>query len=114
MVIERGGLYWAVINPVSVDRPATRRPVLVNQGSSYNESRMATVLVAVITSNTALATMPGNTFLPAAVTGLPRDSVVNVTALVTLNKTDLSDGIGTTPQSLMRDIDRGLRLVLHL
>ena len=84
------------------------------QASSYNESRLATVLVAVVTSNTALATMPGNTFLPSVVTGLPRDSVVNVTALVTLDKTDLSDWIGTTPQSLMQEIDRGLRRVLGL
>lgn len=88
--------------------------MLVIQNSSYNESRSATVLVAVITSNTALATMPGNTFLPAAVTGLARDSVVNVTALVTVDKTDLHDWIGTTPQSLMREVDRGLRRVLDL
>lgn len=82
--------------------------------SSDNASRLATVLVAVLTSDTALATMPGNTFLPAAATGLPRDSVVNVTALVTLNKSDLSDRIGTTPPSLMRDVDRGLRRILDL
>lgn len=112
--MERGGLYWAELGPAVGSRPAKRRPVLVIQAPSYNESRLATVLVAVITSNTALATMPGNTFLPATVTGLPRDSVVNVTALVTLDKTDLSDRIGTTPPSLMRDVDRGLRRVLDL
>ncbi len=113
-MIERGSLYWAELGAAIGNRPAKRRPVLVIQSSSYNESRLATVLVAVITSTTALATMPGNTFLPAAVTGLPRDSVVNVTALVTLDKTDLSDWIGTTPQSLMREVDRGLRRVLDL
>ena len=113
-MIERGGLYWAELGPSVGSRPAKRRPVLVIQGSSYNESRLSTVLVAVVTSNTALATMPGNTFLPAAVTGLPRDSVVNVTALITLNKTDLTDWIGTTPLSILREIDRGLRLVLDL
>lgn len=52
----------------------------------YNASRLATVVAAVITSNTALATMPGNVFLPSVVTGLKRDSVVNVTAIVTMNK----------------------------
>ena len=114
MVIERGGLYWAELGPAAGSRPAKRRPVLVVQGSAYNESRVATVLVAVVTSSTALATMPGNVFLPAAVTGLPRDSVVNVTALVTLDKTDLRNWIGTTPQSLMREVDRGLRGVLDL
>lgn len=63
-------------------RPARRRPVVVIRSSSYNKSRLAIVLVAVIRSHTALATMPGNAFLPAAVTGLPRNSVVNVTAPV--------------------------------
>lgn len=114
MVIERGGLYWADLGPAAGSRPAKRRPVLVIQALSYNDSRLATVLAAVVTSNTVLAAMPGNTFLPAAVTGLPRDSVVNLTALVTLNKTDLSDRIGTTPLSLMREVDRGLRRILDL
>lgn len=114
MVIERGDLFWVDLGPAARTTPAKRRSVLVIQASSYNHSRLATVLAAVVTSNTALATMPGNTFLPAAVTGLSRDSVVNVTALVTLNKSDLTDWIGSTPQSLMRDVDRGLRLVLSL
>lgn len=114
MVIERGDLYWADLGPAVGSRPAKRRPVLVIQAGSYNDSRLATVLAAVITSNTVLATMPGNTFLPATVTGLPRDSVVNVTALVTLNKTDLIERIGTTPLSLMREVDRGLRRILDL
>jgi mRNA interferase MazF len=88
--------------------------VLVIQSDSYNESRLATVLVAVVTSNTALATMPGNVFLPTTATGLPRDSVVNVTALVTLNKSDLSEQIGQVPSRLLDDVDRGLRQVLNL
>ena len=87
---------------------------MVIQSDPYNESRLATVLVAVVNSNTALATMPGNSFLPAAATGLPRDSVLNVTALVTLDKTDLVDRAGRTPDSLLNDIDRGLRRVLAL
>ena len=114
MVIQRGDLYWVELGPAAGSRPAKRRPVLVIQADAYNRSRLATVLVAVITSNTALATMPGNTFLPAAATGLPRDSVVNITALITLNKTDLSDPIGTTPPSLLNEIDRGLRRILDL
>jgi mRNA interferase MazF len=68
----------------------------------------------VIASNTALAIMPGNVFLPAAASGLPRDSVVNITALVTLNKTDLTDFAGKLPSSLMREVDNGLRRMLAL
>ena len=90
MVTEQGGIYWAELGPAVGSRPAKRRPVLVIQSNTYNESNLATVLVAVITTNTALATMPGNVFLAATATGLPRDSVVNVTAIVTLNKSDLA------------------------
>ena len=113
-MISRADIYWADLGPPSGSRPAKRRPVLVVQSDPYNASRLATVLAAVITSNTALATMPGNVFLPGTVTGLPRDSVVNVTALVTLNKADLTDRVGDVPPSLMRDVDRGLRRVLDL
>lgn len=114
MVIERGDIYWADLGQAVGSRTAKRRPVLVIQSNAYNSSRLATVLAVVITSNTSLAAMPGNTFLPAAVTGLPRDSVVNVTALVTLNKTDLSEWAGHTPQALTDDVDRGLRRILDL
>jgi mRNA interferase MazF len=114
MVIERGGIHWADLGPAVGSRPAKRRPVLVVQADAYNSSRLATVLAAVITSNTALATMPGNAFLPSSVTGLARDSVANVTALVTLNKSDLGERAGRLPLSVMREVDRGLRRVLGL
>lgn len=83
------------------------------QAKPYNDSRLATAIVAIVTSNTALAAMPGNVFLPAAATGLPKDSVVNVTALATLDKTDLEQ-VGTLPVKLMREVDEGLRRVLSL
>ncbi len=114
MVIARGGVYWANLGEPVGSRPAKRRPVLVISGNAYNRSRLATILVASVTSNTQLATMPGNVFLPTNVTGLPRDSVVNVTVLVTLNKTDLADQAGTLSPALMKDVDRGLRRVLEL
>lgn len=113
-MIQRGEVYWADLGESSGSRPAKRRPVLVAQSDPYNASRLATVLAVVITSNTALAAMPGNVFLPAAMTGLPRDSVVNVTALVTLNKTDLTDRVGHLLPSLMSEVDRGLRRALGL
>jgi mRNA interferase MazF len=114
LVISRGGIHWADLGEPTGSRPAKRRPVIVVQSRPYNASRLATVVVAVITSNTALATMPGNVFLPAVATGLPRDSVVNVTALVTLNKADLKDQVGQASDELMREIDRGLRRVLGI
>ncbi len=113
-MIERNVIYWADLGAPTGSRPAKRRPVLIVQSDPYNTSRLATVLGAVITSNTALAAMPGNVFLPAALTGLPRDSVVNITALVTLNKTDLTDPVGRLPLTLVQEVDRGLRRVLGI
>jgi mRNA interferase MazF len=113
-VIRRGEVYWADLGPARGSRPAKRRPVLVIQSDSYNASQLATVLAAVVTSNTALATMPGNVFVPAVSTGLPRDSVVNVTALVALDKDDLLECAGDLPSTLMRKVDQGLRRVMAL
>ncbi|MDQ1442783.1 MAG: mRNA interferase MazF [Acidimicrobiaceae bacterium] len=114
MVIGRGSIYWADLDPAVGSRPARLRPVLVVSGDGYNRSRLATVLAAVITSNTQLAAMPGNVFLPKNVTGLARDSVVNVTGLATLNRSDLADRAGNVPVALMREVDRGLRRSLDL
>lgn len=113
-MIQRGQVHWVDLGEPVGSRPGKRRPVLIIQSDEYNASRLATVLAAVVTSNTGLATMPGNVFLPAAATGLPRDSVVNVTALVTLDKTDLYQPAGEVPMALMREVDVGLRLVLKL
>jgi mRNA interferase MazF len=111
-VIERGGIHWVDLGRPVKSRPAKRRPVLVVQADAYNASDLATVLVAVVTSNTALAAMPGNVFLPALATGLPQDSVVNVTALTTVGKAELGEQVGLAPGSLMSEVDAGLRRVL--
>lgn len=111
---QRGDVCWADLGEPHGSKPAKRRPVLVIQADPYNASRLSTTLAAVITSNTGLAAMPGNVFVPAIASGLPKDSVVNVTALVTLDKTDLDPAVGQLPASLMHEVDRGLRRVLGL
>jgi mRNA interferase MazF len=113
-VTERGCICWADLGEARGSKPAKRHPVLVIQSDPFNASRLNTTVAAVITSNTALAAMPGNVFLPAAVSGLPKDSVVNVTALVTLDKTDLAAPAGRLPAPLMKDVNRGLRRVLGI
>jgi mRNA interferase MazF len=87
--------------------------VLVVQDDAVNASRLATTIVAVITSNTNQAAV-GGVFVPAATSGLSKDSVVNLTALFTLNKTDLDTPLGRLPTYLMDEVDDGLRLVLGL
>ena len=112
--MRRGDIHWVDLGPVVSSAPAKRRPVLVIQENSFNDSRLATVIVAVITSNTQAAEHPGNVFLPTAASGLPKDSVVNVSQLLTINKTDLAEQASALPRYLLSEADAGLRLVLGL
>ncbi len=112
--MQRGCVCWADLGAVRGSKPAKRRPVLIVQANPYNASRLATTVAAVITSSTALAALPGNVFLPAAVSGLPRDSVINLTALVTLDKADLTSQARRLPASFMDEVDRGLRRIVGL
>jgi mRNA interferase MazF len=89
--------------------------VLVIQANEYNRSRLATTIVAVLTSNTTLAAMPGNVFLPAIATGLPKDSVANVTALIAVDRRELDPHpVGQVPGHLMLEVEQGVRRVLDL
>jgi mRNA interferase MazF len=114
VVIARGDIFWADLGEPNGSRPAKIRPVLVIQADAYNQTRLATVIVAAITSNTTRAAIPGNTFLPAVSTGLQRDSVVNVTSLYTLNRDELLDRAGLVAGEFLREVDQGLRHVVDL
>lgn len=94
--------------------PGYRRPVLIIQADSFNRSRIKTVVVAVITKNTALAAAPGNVMLSATESGLPLDSVVNVSQIITLDRLLLTEFINSLPPSLMIKVEDGLRLVMNL
>ena len=113
-MIVRGGVYWADLGEATGSRPAKRRPVLVVQSDAYNASALSTVIAVVLTSNTALAVMPGNVFVPATASGLPRDSVVNVTSMVTLDEDDVTEMVGRLPSYLQAEVDQGLCRVLDL
>lgn len=114
MVIERGAIFWADLGAPIGSRPAKRRPVLVVQSDAFTRTRLATVIVAAFTSNTELAIWPGNVFVPALSSGLPRDSVVNITAVAAIDREELDDPVGTLPFALMREVERGLRAILGL
>ncbi len=114
MVVSRGDIHWVDLGSVRGSAPAKRRPVLVVQADPFNRSRLATVVVCVVTSNTAAAELPGNVFVPASASGLPKDSVVSVAQLVTLNRSDLSDRVADLPPYLLAEVDAGLRTALQL
>jgi mRNA interferase MazF len=114
VVITRGGIHWVDLGPVLDSAPAKRRPVLVVQSDDFNASRIATVVVCAITSNTAVAGLPGNVFVPAAASGLSKDSVVNVSQLITLDKARLGSIAGRIPVYALTEVEAGLRTVLAL
>jgi mRNA interferase MazF len=88
--------------------------VLVVQADSFNLSRIQTIIVAAITTNVGLAEAPGNVLLPARSVGLPRDSVVNVSQILTLDRNFLTEHVGTLLPRQLRSVDEGLRTVLQL
>lgn len=94
--------------------PGGRRPVLIVQSDRFNRSAIETVIVAAITSQASRAEAPGNMSLRAKQSGLPRDSVVNVSQLVALERAVLTARIASLGAKAMRDVDAGLRLVLDL
>ena len=112
--IQRGEIWWADLPEPRRSEPGYRWPVLVVQADSFNLSGIQTVIVAVITTNLDLAEAPGNVLLPARLSGLPRDSVANVSQLLTLDRGFLTGHAGTLPARLQRSVDEGLRLVLQL
>lgn len=114
MVVQRREIWWADLEEPRGSEPGFRRPILIVQADSFNRSRLRTVLGVVLTSRTKLLDAPGNVLLPATNTGLPKDSVANVTQVVTLDEEYLTERTGRVPPKIMAHVDAGLKLVLDL
>ncbi len=112
--MKRGEVWWADLPEPAGSEPGFRRPVLVVQADEFNRSRIRTVIAAAITSNTNLAAAPGNVTLPKRSVGLGRDSVVNVSQLVTLDKRFLVERAGRVSDTKLRQVEDGLRLAVAL
>lgn len=112
--MTRGEIWWADLPEPRRSEPGYRRPVLVIQANSFNQSGIRTVIVSVLTSNLRLAEAPGNVYLPAKVSGLLRDSVVNVSQLLTLDRSFLTEEVGKLSGRLLVEVDAGLRLIMNL
>ena len=113
-MIGRGEIRWADLGRPDGSAPGYRRPVVVVSADAFNTSRISTVLVAAISSNSDLAAAPGNVSLLAGRVGLQNDSVVNVSQIVTIDKQRLSDPIGRLTLQQLTDVDAGLRLALAI
>ena len=112
--MKRGQIWWAELPEPKASEPGYKRPVLVVQADEFNNSRIGTVIVVVLTSNLKLADAPGNVHVSKLKSGLQRDSVVNISQILTLDKDFLTEQVGTLDKPTLRQIDEGLQLVLSL
>jgi mRNA interferase MazF len=112
VVIAQGEVWWADLPPPTGSGPGFRRPIVVAQGDALNRSRLATVVCVPLTSNLRWADAPGNVLLPARTTGLPKESVANVSQIVTLDRAVLTERVGKLPRSKVDLILAGIGVVL--
>jgi mRNA interferase MazF len=114
VVIERGQAWWADLGEPDGSEPGYHRPVLIVQSDGFNRSRLQTVIAIVLSTNARLVEAPGNVWLPAKITGLPKDSVANVSQVITVDRDCLIELAGRVRGQPLKDVEHGLRLVLGL
>jgi len=110
----RGEIWWANLPNPSGSEPGYRRPVLIIQSDAFNRSKINTVICAVITSNMKLANSPGNVLLPKGISNLPKESVINISQIITIDKSFVLECVGTISKSFFRRVEEGIRLVFDL
>lgn len=108
----QGKLWWAELLAPTGSGPGYRRPVVVVQGDALNRSRISTAICVPLTSNLVWANAPGNVLLPAAATGLPKDSVANVSQIVAIDRFLLTEQIGRLTPKLLEQVLNGIDIVL--
>lgn len=113
-MIERSQIWWADLGEPRGSSPGFERPVVIVQSAYFNQTKINTLVVAIITSNVDLAAMPGNVYLSKRASGLEKESVVNVSQIFTIDKDDLLEYVSTLSDRKMEQVDKGLRLVLDL
>ena len=114
LVMRRGEIWWASLPAPRGSEPGYRRPIVIVQSDEFNESRISTVIVAILTSNLRLAAAPGNFRLDRRETGLSRDSVLNLSQVLTVDKSFLTERVGALSVRNLAAMDAGLKLVMGL
>lgn len=112
--MKRGDIWWAELPEPTASEPGYRRPVVIIQSNEFNKSRINTVVVVAITSNLRLANAPGNIKLPINKTGLDRESVANVSQIITIDKQFLTEQVGQLGSATRQQLNEGVKLVLDL
>jgi mRNA interferase MazF len=112
VVVARGEIWWADLSEPIGSEPGYRRPVIVVQGDPLNRSRIATVVVVPLTSNLQWADAPGNVLLSSDLTGLSKDSVANVSQILAVDKSTLTERVSKLPQGKLDLVYSGIDIVL--
>ncbi len=114
MIVERGQVWTADLGEPEGSEPGFNRPVLIVQSDAFNRSRLRTVIAVVLSTNVRLVDAPGNVLIPAKSSGLKKDSVANVSQVITIDREFLIELAGRVRGQLLKDVEHGLRLVLDL
>jgi mRNA interferase MazF len=112
VAISRGEIWWADLAEPSGSEPGFRRPVVVVQCDAFNRSNIQTVVCVPLTSNLVWADAPGNVLLPSSSSGLSKDSVANVSQIITVDRKSLSERVGRVPAGKLEAILNGIGIVL--
>ena len=110
--VAQGDIWWADLPEPTGSGPGLRRPVVVVQGNPLNRSRIATTVCVPLTSNTIWASAPGNVPLLRKITGLPKDSVANVSLIIALDRSLLTERVGRLGSKQLAQILHGIDVVL--
>ncbi len=109
-----GEVWWADLGLPYESKPGFKRPVVIIQDNAFNLSKIHTVIVAAITTNLNLAEAPGNIFLEQKVSKLPKDGVINISQISTIDKSRLIEKVCVLPPYLILEINYGSRLIFNL
>ena len=112
--MKRGSIWWAYIGEPQGSSPGYRRPVVIVQAVKFTRSQLRTVLVATISSNLRLADIPSNILVPATISTLPRDSVINISQVIAIDKQFFEEKVTDLPTRFLYLLDSSLRLIMDL
>ena len=113
MTIKQGDIFWVDLGIPKGSEPGYKHPHVVIQNNVFNVSKINTVVVCALTSNVKRAAVPGNVLLKKGEANLPKDSVVNISQIVTVDKSDLIERIGSLSPSRMKQVIEGVKLLLE-
>ena len=113
MSIKQGDIFWVDLGIPGGSEPGYRHPHVVIQNNVFNESKINTVVACAITSNIKRAKAPGNILLKKGEGGLKKDSVVNISQIITIDKSDIEEKIGSLPVSKVKQIIEGVKLLIE-